>query len=149
MKEKYETTKNGSLMRELVFIIVALVAGTILLCYFLNTTFIGKYYVLNKQKALQEGFQIMDEASADGMLTSSKFDVTFDNLCANKNITIMIINSDTSIVRSSANDNKVILMEFMNILFGANGRSDILAEKDRYTILRQNDVRLNSEYLVL
>ena len=38
-------TPKGSLTKELVFIIVALVAGTILLCYFLNATLIEKYYI--------------------------------------------------------------------------------------------------------
>lgn len=149
MEEKSKLIKKGSLMRELVFIIVALVAGTILLCYFLNTTFIEKYYVMNKQRTLQESFRIIDEASASGLLTSGEFDITFDNLCANKNLTIMIINSDRTIVRSSANDNQVILIEFMNILFGVSGKSAILEEQANYTLLRQNDERLNSEYLVL
>ena len=48
MKKQFEITKKGSLTKELVFIIVALVAGTILLCYFLNATLIEKYYISNK-----------------------------------------------------------------------------------------------------
>lgn len=150
MDKERAILKKGSLTRELVFIIVALVAGTILLCYFLNTTFIEKYYVMNKQDTLLEGFSVIDEASFDGQLNSPEFDVTFDNLCANGNINVMIISSDRTIVRSSANDNQAMLMEFMNILFGANsGNSTILEQKANYNILRQRDARLNSEYLVL
>lgn len=150
MEKNCEMIKKGSLTKELVFIIVALVSGTILLCYFLNATFIEKYYLQNKQTTLLEGFTVMDEASAKGMLNSPAFDVTFDNLCANGNITVLIINSDQTIVRSSANDTQVILMEFMNILFDANPENSmILEQRDNYNILRQRDVRLNSEYLVL
>ena len=149
MEEKKNLMKKGSLMKELVFIMIALVAGTIILCYILNTTLIEKYYVLNKQVALREGYEIINEASKDDTLLSPSFDITFDNLCANRNITIMIINSDRSIVRSSTNGNQAMLREFLNVLFGVNGRSDILEEKDFYTLLRQNDTRLNSEYLVL
>ena len=48
MEKNCENIKKGSLTKELVLIIVALVAGTILLCYFLNATLIEKYYLKNK-----------------------------------------------------------------------------------------------------
>lgn len=148
MEKNYE--KKGSLTKELVCIIAAMVAGTILLCYFLNATFIEKYYLKNKQATLLEGFEVMDEASKTDMLNSPEFDITFDNLCSNGNITVLIINSDQTIVRSSANDSKVILMEFMNILFATNPNDmQVLEQMDNYNILKQRDVRLNSEYLVL
>lgn len=150
VKESDGRRKRGSLTREITGIIIGLVAGTVLLCWFLNTTFLEKYYTLNKQSTLLEGFLTMDEASMNGMLTSHEFDVTFDNLCANGNITVMIISSDRTIVRSSVNDNQVILMEFMNILFGGvPGETSILDKKDNYVIQRQTDTRLDSEYLVL
>ena len=142
--------KKGSLTKELVLIIAALVAGTILLCYFLNVTFIEQYYLKNKQATLLEGFSIIDETAQKNMLTSPEFDIIFENLCANGNITVLIINSDQTIVRSSANDTQMILMEFMNILFSSNRRdSMILEQEDNYNILKHKDVRLNSEYLVL
>ena len=149
--DKNETViKKGSLTRELVCIIVALVAGTILLCYFLNTTFIEKFYVLNKQETLLESFTVIDEASQNGRLHAREFDITFDNLCANGNLNVLIISSDQTIVRSSANDNQMMLMEFMNILFGAHATDSVLLEhEDNYNILRQRDVRLNSEYIIL
>ena len=149
-KKDYKMTPRGSLTKELVFIIVALVAGTILLCYFLNATLIERYYISNKQHTLLEGFEVIDEASANGRLNTPSFDITFDNLCANGNINILIINSDQTIVRASANDTRLMLMEFMNILFGANPKNSlILEQQNNYNILRQRDERLNSEYLVL
>lgn len=143
-------TKRGSLTKELLFIIVALVAGTILLCYFLNATLIERYYIANKQRTLSDGFEVIDEACASGTLHTPSFDITFDNICANGNINILIINSDQTIIRSSANDTRMMLMEFTNILFGANSKNSIvLVRQNNYNILRQRDARLNSEYLVL
>lgn len=141
---------QSSLRTEIAVILIGLLAGTVLLCWFLNTTFSEKYYMLNKQNALVDGFDIMDEASANGQLTSRDFDITFDNLCANGNITVMIISSDQTIVRSSVNDNQVILIEFMNILFGSNSvENSIIKKADSYVIRKQTDTRLSSEYLVL
>ena len=105
--------KKGSLTRELAVILVGLVAGTIMLCWFINTSFLEKYYMLNKQDSLIDGYDVINGASETGELNSSEFDVTFDNLCANGNIAVMIISSNRAIVRSSVNDNQVILMEFI------------------------------------
>lgn len=150
MERNCETIKKGSLTKELVLIIAALVAGTVLLCYFLNAALIERYYLKNKQNTLSEGFSVIDEASRQNLLQSHTFDVTFDNLCANGNITVLIISSDQTVVRSSANDTQMIWIEFMNILFGSNrGDSVDLEQKDNYKILRHRDIRLNSEYLVL
>lgn len=147
---KSREKRKGSLTRELEFIIVGLVAGTVMLCWFINTSFLGKYYMLNKEDSLLDGFMVIDEASRTGKLTSSDFDVTFDNLCANGNITVMIISSNRAIVRSSVNDNQVILMEFMNVLFGDdNSQTEVLKKADNYVIQSQTDTRLSSEYMVL
>ena len=142
--------KSGSLTRELAAIIVGLVAVIIVICWFLNTTFLGKYYMYQKEDTLLEGFHVMDQASETGELTSDKFDVTFDNLCANGNISIMVISSNRNIVRSSVNDNQVILMEFMNVLFGSDqSEPEVLEKAENYVIQRKTDNRLDSEYLVL
>ena len=142
--------KKGSLTRELAVILVGLVAGTIMLCWFINTSFLEKYYMLNKQDSLIDGYDVINGASETGELNSSEFDVTFDNLCANGNIAVMIISSNRAIVRSSVNDNQVILMEFMNILFGDDrSQTEILQRSDNYVIQKQTDTRLSSEYMVL
>ena len=142
--------KKGSLTRELAVILVGLVAGTIMLCWFIYTSFLEKYYMLNKQDSLIDGYDVINGASETGELNSSEFDVTFDNMCANGNIAVMIISSNRAIVRSSVNDNQVILMEFMNILFGDDrNQTEILQRSDNYVIQKQTDTRLSSEYMVL
>ncbi len=145
------TKKNqSSLTREIALIILGLVAGTVFLCWLLNTVFLQPYYVKNKQDMLLDGFTTIDAASRDGSLEDSEFDVTFENLCANGNITVMIINSDHTIVRSSVNDTQQMLVEFMDIIFGERQNEiTVLLENENCIIQRQRDNRLDSEYLVL
>ena len=95
---------EGGLTREIAGIIIGLVAGTVALCWVLNTVFLERYYVMNKENVLLSGFTTIDAASEDGSLDDSSFDVTFDNLCANGNITVMVISPNTLINRSSVND---------------------------------------------
>ena len=110
--------KEGGLTREIAGIIIGLVAGTVALCWVLNTVFLERYYVMNKENVLLSGFTTIDAASEDGSLDDSSFDVTFDNLCANGNITVMVISPDRTIVRSSVNDTQRMLIEFTDIIFG-------------------------------
>lgn len=142
--------RTGSLTRQMTGIIVGLVAGTVVLCWFLNTAFLERYYVMNKTDSLLEGFEVIDEASRLGTLESDSFDVVFENLCANGNVTIMIINSSHRIVRSSVSDSQRMLIELMELILGEyKNEVSVLTETDSYVIQRQTDVRLDSEYLIL
>lgn len=149
-KNLFKKTEKGSLTKEIAFIISGLVVGTVILCWILNTVFLEKYYVINKRSILEDGFRVIDETSAMGNLENPDFDVTFDNLCANGNITVLIIDSDRTIVRSSMNDPQKMLLEFMDIIFGGQNETvTILAQQDNYMIQRRTDSRLDAEYLVL
>ena len=150
MKKLLKKTSRGSLTREITATILGLVAGTVVLCWVLNTVFLERYYVKNKQNILQNGFEIIDAACVSGEMDDSAFDVTFDNLCANGNITVMIISSDWTIERSSVNDTQRMLIEFGDIMFGGQQNAPIvLTEAENYVIQRKTDKRLDSEYLVL
>lgn len=149
-KNSVKKTEKSSLTSELAVIISGLVVGTVILCWLLNTVFLERYYVLNKKSMIEDDFRIIDEASATGELQSTDFDVTFDNLCANGNITILIINSNQSVVRSSVGDPQRMVIEFMDIIFGGpNETVTTLAKEEAYVIQRRTDTRLNAEYLVL
>lgn len=145
-----EKTEKGSLTRELACIISGLVVGTVFFCWLLNTVFLERYYVFNKQRNLEDGFQVIDAAAKAGMLESSDFDVPFENLCANGNITVLIISANQSVVRSSVSTPEKMLIEFMDIIFGgANETVTVLAKEDTYILQRRTDNRLDAEYLVL
>lgn len=149
MKKEWKI-KKGLLTRSIALTMIGLVAGTILVCFILNTVFLEPYYIMNKQRTLMDGYAVIDKAGKTGILESDEFDVTFDNLCANGNITVMIIHSDMTVIRSSVNDTRKMLMEFMDIIFGQHiGREAMLEQKENYVIQRYTDERLDSEYLVL
>ena len=145
-----QKSKKGSLTRGMAVIILGLVAGTVMLCWLLNTVFLERYYVMNKQNMLLSGFGTIDGAAEAGVLGDKAFDVTFDNFCANGNVTVMVMDSDWTIVRSSVNDPQRMLTEFWDIIFGEREKEvTVLKQADRYVIQRQTDKRLDSEYLVL
>ena len=144
-KKEFKRKYFGSLTHQLILMSICLVTGTLLLCWFINTVFLEPYYVINKQNTLLSGFETIDEASEAGTLDDSSFDVTFDNLCANGNITVMVISPDRTIVRSSVNDTQRMLIEFTDIIFGGTqNETTVLAQAEDYVIQRRTDTRLDA-----
>ncbi len=131
--------------------ILGLVAGTVLLCWIINTTFLENYYAYNKQNAMLDGFATIDAESRKGSLAGAGFDVEFENIAANGNISILIISADGSVIRASVNDTKALTRQFMDVLFGdmKDTSTEVLKKTDRYELEKQADKRLGSEYLVL
>ena len=150
MKDYLKKKRIGSLTQEMMVIIIALVTGTVFLCWFLNNAFLEKYYISNKEKTMLESYQVIDNAAQNGKLETDDFDVAFENLCSNCNITALVIGPDRTVIRSSANDTQGIMMQFMDLLFGnQDDEIETLQRSDNYVLQRQNDDRLESEYLVL
>lgn len=140
-----------SLTLQLTATILGLVAGTVLLCWFLNTTFLGFYYTYNKQKVMLDGFSTINAESAKGNLNSDNFDISFEKICANGNISIMIISADGTVVRASVHDTDMLKRQFMEVLFGNSIESstEVLKKTNNYVLEKQIDTRLKSEYLIL
>lgn len=131
--------------------IIGLVTGTVLLCWFLNTTFLEGYYSSMKMNQLVGGYDAIDRAARQERLLSNDFDVELDRLCANGNIELLIIDSDGTVVRSSSNDALNLINRFLDVIFGASsdkGRKEV-ASTDNYSVLQVTDSRMSSEYLVL
>ena len=131
--------------------ILSLVAGTVLLCWVINSTFLEYYYTYNKQNVMLDGFSTINAQSAQGALESEDFDVGFEKICVNGNIAILIISADGSIVRASVNDVKALKRQFLDVLFGnyEDTSSEVLKKTNSYVLEKQADTRLNAEYLIL
>lgn len=145
MKKKYSITKN------IAYAMIGLVTGTVILCWFLNNTFLESFYIVNKQKALLKGFYTIDHAVEDGIFESEDFDITFEKICANGNIAILVLSPDAEVLRSSASNADKLRQQFYNVLFSGteNENPEVIKATDDYIIEKQVDERLEADYLVL
>ena len=145
--------KKTSLSVKLTVTMMLLVAGIIGLCWILNHTFLEQFYIYEKQQELTEAFAVLDKASTEGTLAADDFDVTFENLCANGNLNILVVDTESKVLRASMFDSQMLFMQLEEMLRGGIGnqfgQAQILQSNESYTMLRQNDPRLQSEYLVL
>lgn len=135
---------------QLMITMVLVVMGTILLCCFLNNAFLVKYYMYHKEKELLSGFETMGLASEQGVIGEDEFDVTFEKLCNNGNMDIIVIDSAWTLVRSSTANMRELQLQLYDIVFGMDGRElETVKRSENYVIAKQVDDRLESEYLIL
>ena len=74
MNEKKTQVKH-SLTLQYTGTILGLVVGTVLLCWFLNTTFLKYYYTYNKQNVMLDGFSVIDQESGENTLDATQPDI--------------------------------------------------------------------------
>ncbi len=131
---------------------ISVVTGTILLCWFINTTFLEPYYVNKKQNMLLDTFEEANEGAEAGKSEDEDFKLELERHCASGNITLMVIQSDGTIVQSNVGDDETLLFQFMRLVFqmdGKDGDAEILESTDSYVLEKSKDSRLGSNYLAL
>lgn len=146
MKQEQKT----SLTWQLILTMVGIVAGTVAMCWFFNTTFLEKYYVYHKEKELRSSFEQVRQIYQESGEYSEDSYVAFEKICANGNINMLIADQNRDLVWSSYSSAQRFQMQMEDWLYGTDrSRVQVLYSGKEYTLLRQTDERLQSEYLVL
>lgn len=145
MKKKYSITRN------IAYTMIGMVTGTVLLCWFLNSTFLESFYTVNKENALLEGFHTIDKAVINDTFESDEFDIAFERICSNGNISILVLSPDAQVLRSSAGNSEKLKNQFYGALYESSNKhaSEVIKATDNYIIEKQQDSRLEADYLVL
>lgn len=145
MKKRYSITKN------IACTMIGLVTGTVLLCWFLNNTFLESFYMVNKQKVLLKGFHTIDRVADYGGYGNENFEIMFEKICANGNISILVISPNSEVVLSSINDTDKLKQQFYSALYDSvkNQKTQVTKATDNYVIERQTDKRMEADYLIL
>ena len=55
-----------SIKKQLAIIFIGLMSATILLCWFINSTFLSRLYIVNKMKALKNAYTVVNRAFSTG-----------------------------------------------------------------------------------
>lgn len=107
-----------SISRQFACIFIGLMAGTILLCWFINSTFLEDFYFHNRQRAVREAYGFLEEAAESGIMGTDAFDVHLQQFSARYNISILILDEDSETIRVSGGDPSVLRIDLWNhILF--------------------------------
>ncbi len=138
-----------SIKKKFALIFSGLMAGTILLCWFANTVFLGNFYTRHKQEVLQKSYEQIDAASNEGDIQSEEFDVKFEQIASRYNLDMLILDSDTQTIKSTVNDSGVLSDRLLSYFLRGTGKAESLYSNDKYHVQRIYDPWMNMEFIEL
>ncbi|HJA92000.1 MAG TPA: HAMP domain-containing histidine kinase [Candidatus Eisenbergiella merdipullorum] len=103
-----------SIRKQFAGIFIGLMAGTLLLCWFINSTFLERFYFHNKQRVVMEAYEQLNEAAQNGNISSDDFNVHLQQLSATYNISILILDEDSETIRVSGGDPSMLRADLWN-----------------------------------
>ncbi len=138
-----------SIRKQFALVFGFLMMGTILLCWFINNTFLERYYLDNKQKVMMNAYQIINTASNEGTIDSDAFDIEFQKICGKNNINIILLDAQTRTIKTSMNDYEVLSRQLLDYLFKKEQpfKTKMLANEPNYEMCIELDNRTQLEYI--
>lgn len=138
-----------SIKKQFAGVFCLLMTGTIILCWFINNTFLENYYISNKQNVLMSAYDYMNTASNEGKISTEEFDIEIQKICGKNNISFILLDAETRTWKSSANEHEILSRQLLNNLFGQGNSSgvQILETGENYEIKITLDDWTKTEYM--
>lgn len=145
-----------SISRKFTLVFILLMTGTILLCWFLNISFLEKYYIHDKQNALLNAYQGINEAIEEDKFNTEGFELELQGLSARYNLDVLILDEDSRTLKYAGGNpetaklqlwDKIFLGEVPDVNQAGNRRVKILAKESNYRIEIVSDRMLKNEYV--
>lgn len=136
-----------SMKRQFALVLLALVAGMILLCLILNTTLLGKYYIDKKKKALVRAYVSINEASREGDINTETYDIELQKIREKYNIHVLVVDSDSQVIKFSMNDPETVLKQLLDHIFLGVNEENLLLNTEDYKMQVITDYRTQTEYI--
>lgn len=93
-----------SLQGELSLLFFLLMAGMVLVIFLANTFFLERFYIRNKQRALENAYRSINAAAAANEITSDSFDVELLQITSRDSIGCIIMSDESQTVKCYAQD---------------------------------------------
>lgn len=139
-----------SIKKQFAMIFIGLMAATILLCWFINSTFLGEYYINNKMQALKSAYTVINKAASTGNILTEEFDIQLQKIIEKYNISLIVLDANSQMLITSRNDQETMSKRLWDNFFN-NFKEEteqmVLEETQHYTIQRTNDSRTRTEYI--
>lgn len=138
-----------SIRKQFALVFCLLMSGTILLCWFINNTFLEDYYISNKQKEMMKAYYVINNASNEGTIGTEAFDIEFEKICGKNNINIVILDTETKTIKTSMNEYEVLSHQLLTYLFDSEAKTkgQILVNEEQYEMHIILDERTQLEYV--
>ena len=147
-KKEKKTAKRTSIRKQFAGIFIGLMAGTILLCWFLNSGFLQKYYISNKKAVLMRMYEELGEAVANDEIDTDEYQLSLQQQCSKYNLSLLVLNANSEVVADSGGGSEFLKQQLLQHLFALSGEKyEIMENGNNYIVARVSDSRAQMEYI--
>lgn len=139
-----------SIKKQFAIIFIGLMTATILLYWFINSTFLGEYYLNNKKSALKNSYTVINRAASAGNILTEEFGIQIQKIAEKYNINLIVLDADSQMRITFSSDPDTMSRRLWDNFFNLSGNENnriVLEENDLYTIQRMTDPRTMTEYI--
>ncbi len=126
-----------SIRRKFALIFSGVMAGIILLCWFLNTMFLGQYYIRSRTKIIYNAYNTIRQVANSETYSTEEFGKELDNICSRYNITVCVMDANSQTKYVSFNGGRELETQLVGYIFGFySGPVEVLEEGGDYVLQR-------------
>ena len=136
-----------SVKQQIAVIFIAVMAGTVALCWIANNLFLEKFYIENKTNAIRDAYVRINEAASNGDIVSDTFDLELRKTCDMYNIGIVVIDAQSNIIKSGSRDVEKLIWRLYDHFFNSDLEISYLEENNKFYIATSMDKTTSTEYI--
>ena len=106
-----------SIRRQFALIFIGLMAGTILLCWLMNSLFLGEYYIRTKIRVIYDAYDTISQAANSDSYSSEEFQEELNAVCSKNNITVCIMDANSQTKYVSKNGGQQLELRLIGYIF--------------------------------
>ena len=127
-----------SIKRQFALIFIGLMAGTILLCWFINIIFLEQYYISSKTEVILEAYESIRQAANSDTYNTAEFVEELDDVCGIYNIAVFVMDINSQVWYASRNGGMELEKRLAAYLFGLLGDNTmrVIEEGEDYMLWR-------------
>lgn len=126
-----------SIRRKFSLIFIGLMAGTVLLCWLIDTIFLGQYYIATKTKIIYDAYNTIRQVANSEIYSTEEFARELDNICGRFNITVCVMDSNSQTKYVSFNGGRELESQLIGYILGFySGTVEVLEEGDDFVLQR-------------
>ncbi len=118
-EKKEPGERRYSIKLQLTLIFFFLMLGALGLYWIISNTFLGRYYLREKRLALQDMYNVLNEAASEEEIGTEEFDQELLRSAGKENISLIVMDAESSTVKLHASDGSRIQNRMYDNLFDA------------------------------
>lgn len=137
--ENVRRMKKHSIKRQFAQIFIGLMAGTILLCWFINNIFLEEYYIRSKTRVIYDAYVTISQAANSDTYGTEEFSEELNDVCSVSNLTVCIMDANSQMKYESVNGGRELEAQLIGYIFGfQQPPKRVIEEGEDYTIQVMN-----------